>query len=73
VNAVAFDEAAQAGLLRLTAGESLSVQGAMKVSVFEKNGEHRASLDVVAFQVLALRQPPKPPAVRCIHGVVERA
>jgi hypothetical protein len=45
----------------------------MKVSVFEKNGEHRASLDVVAFQVLALRQPPKPPAARCIHGVVERA
>jgi hypothetical protein len=73
VNAVAFDEAAQAELLRLTAGESLSVQGAMKVSVFEKNGEHRASLDVVAFQVLALRQPPKPPAARCIHGVVERA
>jgi hypothetical protein len=55
VNAVAFDEG-QAELLRLTAGESLSVQGAMKVSVFEKSGEHRASLDVVAFEVLALRQ-----------------
>jgi single-stranded DNA-binding protein len=56
VNAVAFDEAAQAESLQLKAGESLSVQGAMKVSIFEKNGEHRASLDVVASHVLALRQ-----------------
>jgi single-stranded DNA-binding protein len=46
VNALAFNEAAQTELMRLKAGESLSVQGAMKVSVFEKNGEHRASLDV---------------------------
>jgi hypothetical protein len=57
VNAVAFDEAAQGELMRLKAGESLSIQGAMKVSVYEKAGEHRASLDVVASHVLALRQP----------------
>jgi single-stranded DNA-binding protein len=33
-----FDESAQAGLMRLKAGEAVSVQGALKVSVFEKNG-----------------------------------
>jgi hypothetical protein len=33
------------------------VVGAMKLSVFEKNGEHRASLDVVARQVTPLRRP----------------
>ena len=49
VNAVAFDEVAQAGLLRLKAGEALAIQGA-KAGVYEKNGEHRASLDVAASQ-----------------------
>jgi hypothetical protein len=57
VKALAFGEAAQAELLRLKSGDGLSVQGAVKVSVFEKNGEHRASLDVTASHVLALRQP----------------
>jgi single-stranded DNA-binding protein len=42
VKALAFGEAAQAELLRLKSGDGLSVQGAVKVSVFEKNGEHRA-------------------------------
>jgi single-stranded DNA-binding protein len=55
VNAVAFDEVAQARLLRLKAGEALAIQGAMKAGVYE--GEHRASLDVAASRVLALRQP----------------
>jgi single-stranded DNA-binding protein len=39
VNAVAFDEAAQTELLRLKAGEALTIQGAMKAGVYEKNGE----------------------------------
>jgi single-stranded DNA-binding protein len=47
-NVAAFDERAQAELLRLHAGEAVSVQGTMKVGIFEKNGEHRASLDIVA-------------------------
>jgi single-stranded DNA-binding protein len=57
-NVVAFDERAQAELMRLHAGEALTVQGTMKVSVFEKNGEHRASLDIVASQVTPLRRAP---------------
>jgi single-stranded DNA-binding protein len=56
-NVVAFDEKAQAELMRLHAGEAVSVQGTMKIDVFEKNGEPRASLDVVASHVCALRQP----------------
>jgi single-stranded DNA-binding protein len=73
VNAVAFDESAQAELMRLKAGESLSVQGKLRVSIYEKAGEHRPSLDVVASHVLALRQPPKSLAAPRFHGVVERA
>ena len=56
VNCVAFDTAAQSELLRLKAGDLVSVQGAAKITVFEKSGAHRASLEVV----LALRRPPKP-------------
>jgi single-stranded DNA-binding protein len=55
-NVAAFDESAQAELLRLKTGDAVSIQGGMKVSIFEKNGEHRASLDVVASQVTALRR-----------------
>jgi single-stranded DNA-binding protein len=57
VNVVCFDQLAQSELLRLTAGDAVSVQGPAKISVFEKAGEHRASLEIVAAQVLALRQP----------------
>jgi single-stranded DNA-binding protein len=44
VNAVAFDEATQAELLRLKAGEALTIQGGLKVSAYKNNGEHRASV-----------------------------
>jgi single-stranded DNA-binding protein len=56
-NVVAFDTRAQSELLRLQAGDAVSIQGTAKLGVFEKNGEHRASLDVTAANVLALRQP----------------
>jgi hypothetical protein len=62
-----FDEIPQAELPRLKAGEAVSIQGALKVSVFEKSGEHRANLNVTAWHVMGLRQPrrekPKMPAV----------
>jgi single-stranded DNA-binding protein len=58
-NVVAFDEKAQAELMRLHVGEALSVQGAMKISIFEKNGEPRASLDVVASQSHRADQAPE--------------
>jgi single-stranded DNA-binding protein len=56
-NVIAFDTTAQAELLRLQAGDAVAIQGTAKLGVFEKNGEHRASLDVTAAHVLALRQP----------------
>jgi single-stranded DNA-binding protein len=59
VRIVMFSESGQAELLRLQDGDSLSIQGGLKAEVFEKNGEHRVSLSLVADQVLALRQPPK--------------
>jgi len=55
---ICFDADAQDELMRLTAGDSLSVQGVARISVFQdKHGEHRASLDMTANRVLALRQP----------------
>jgi single-stranded DNA-binding protein len=63
VNVCVFDQLAQSELLRLTAGDAVSVQGTGCISVFQdKNGEHRASLDLTASHVLALRQPKKPRA-----------
>jgi Single-strand binding protein family len=66
-NIAVFDEIPQAELPRLKAGEAVSIQGALKVSVFEKSGEHRANLNVTAWHVMGLRQPrrekPKMPAV----------
>jgi hypothetical protein len=55
INAVAFDTAAQSELLRLAAGDSVSIQGPAKIGIFEKNGVHHPSLDVTASNVLALR------------------
>ncbi len=58
VNVACFDALAQSELLRLKAGDSISIQGLARVSVFQdKAGEHRASIDVTANHVLALRQP----------------
>jgi hypothetical protein len=59
VNVIAFDEAVQSELLRLNAGDAVSIQCAGRIIIFEKNGEQRASLDVMASYVLAPRQPPK--------------
>jgi single-stranded DNA-binding protein len=56
----AFSESVQAELMRLTDGDALSVQGALKAETYEKNGATKLSLSVVADHVLAQRQPPKP-------------
>src|ERR1700730_246338 len=55
---VAFSESAQAELTRLTDGDALSVQGALKIETYEKDGQTKLSLSVVADHVLAL-SPPK--------------
>jgi single-stranded DNA-binding protein len=51
--------------MRLTDGDSLSVQGAMKVELYQpEGGEARVSLSIIADHVLALRQPPKERALK---------
>ena len=72
-NIVAFSESVQAKLMRLSEGDALSVQGTMTAGIHEKDSDTKLSLSIVADHILALRQPQKPPAARCIHGVVERA
>lgn len=56
---LAFSDTAQSELLRLSAGEKLAVQGGLKLTTFETNGEIRISRTVFADSVLALRAPPK--------------
>jgi single-stranded DNA-binding protein len=63
-NIVAFSESAQLELMRLSEGEAMAVQGAMRIEEYEKDGQKRVSLSIVADHVLALRQPQKPPAAR---------
>jgi hypothetical protein len=58
-NVVAFDNATQAELLRFKAADAVSAQGAGKITIYEKNGEYRASLDITGSYVLMLRQPPR--------------
>jgi single-stranded DNA-binding protein len=58
-NVIAFSESAQTELSRLAAGDVVSLQGALKAEIYEKNGEAKLSLGVVADHVTALRQPAK--------------
>ncbi len=68
-NVIAFDQAAQDELKRLQAGDTVSVQGKAKLGVFEgKDGQHRASLDVVAGSVTGLSPKAKPNPRRSAPG-----
>ena len=56
-NVIAFDPQAVARLLALTQGEAVAVCGTVTPTVYEdKQGQHRAALDVVAQQVLTVHQ-----------------
>jgi single-stranded DNA-binding protein len=57
---LAFSESVQAELVRLADGDAVSLQGALKAELYDKDGEKRLSLAIVADNVLALRQPSKP-------------
>jgi single-stranded DNA-binding protein len=57
---LAFSESVQAELMRLDDGDAISVQGAFKADIYDKDGEKRLSLSIIADNVLALRQPAKP-------------
>jgi len=55
----AFSEPVQAKLLRLTAGDAVAVEGALKAELYDRNGETDLSFGVIAEHVLPLRQPGK--------------
>jgi single-stranded DNA-binding protein len=55
VNVVAFSESAQAALLALDAGDSVSLAGTLKPGAWlDREGNARPSVDLVAAQVLTL-------------------
>ena len=61
----AFSESVQAELMRLDEGESVCIQGAFKVELYQpEGGEPKASLSIIADNVLALRQPKMVPLIR---------
>jgi single-stranded DNA-binding protein len=65
----AFSETAQADLMRLEEGDSVSVQGAFKDELYQPEGsEPKVSLSIIADRVLALRQPPKERKAPCRGG-----
>ncbi len=59
-NVICFEASAQAELLRLNAGDALSVQGKAMPKVYMKDEEARPSLQVTATAVLPLQA--KPPS-----------
>ncbi|MGB6372835.1 MAG: single-stranded DNA-binding protein [Methylocella sp.] len=60
VKIVAFERSACDELLRLKAGDAVSIQGMLEAGVYTPDGgEARVSLSIVADRVLACRQPPR--------------
>jgi single-stranded DNA-binding protein len=60
IRIAAFSETAQAELMRLADGDALSAQGPLKAEIYTANdGSTKISFNLVADQVLALRQPPR--------------
>jgi single-stranded DNA-binding protein len=59
---MAFGETAQAELMRLRDGDSVSIQGGFKAELYRPadGGEPRVSLTIFADAVLPLRSAPKP-------------
>lgn len=58
-SALCFSDTAGAELLRLGVNERLTVQGTLKIELFEKDGQARISRTVFVDSVLALRAPPR--------------
>jgi single-strand DNA-binding protein len=56
-NLIAFAEAPVAWLMNLHEGEEVAVQGRLQIGEYERDGEKRVSLGVIADNILALRQP----------------
>jgi hypothetical protein len=60
VKLVAFDLTVQSELSRLAAGDAIAAQGAVKISIYEKDSTARVNIDLIATAITALRQPKKP-------------
>jgi hypothetical protein len=54
---IAFAPDVQDELCRLDEGDSLAVQGSLRVEVYEKDGATRVCRKIIADRILALRQP----------------
>ncbi len=54
-----FGDTARAELMRLHDGDKLSVQGKLKLDLYEKEGQSLIGRTIFADHVLALRAPPK--------------
>jgi single-stranded DNA-binding protein len=68
----AFSEPVQAELMRLTAGDAVAVEGALKAELYDRGGEIELSFGVIAEHVLPLRQPgqkQKEEGQAATHGV----
>jgi single-stranded DNA-binding protein len=56
----AFSQSVQSELLRLGAGDALSLQGKLKVELWQRDGgEVKISRSIFADQILALKAPPR--------------
>jgi single-stranded DNA-binding protein len=56
---LAFGDTAGAELMRLAVGERVTIQGGLKLEIFEKDGQARISRTIFADHVMALRPPPR--------------
>jgi hypothetical protein len=56
---LSFSESGGAELMRLSDGDAVSAQGALKVETYERDGETRISMTCIADAVLPLRPAPK--------------
>ena len=56
---IVFSESAGAELLRLSDGDAVSAQGALRVETYDKDGMTKVSLTCIADAVLPLRAAPK--------------
>ena len=54
-----FSESAGAELMRLGINERVTIQGSLKLELYEKNGDAKIGRTIFADHVMALRQPPK--------------
>jgi single-stranded DNA-binding protein len=72
-NVICFDEVAQAELLRLSAGDAVSIHGKGMPKVYMKDDEARPSLQVTATGVLALQPKYDPPPKSVAQQAPSRA